>query len=85
MLAAVPQGGNLGLVRGSVPVFDEIVIQMGRMNNIRLFDGVSRTLAADAGCIIEAIDQYLAERSHIFPLDLGAKGSCRRVAVAEVR
>ncbi|KFY70122.1 hypothetical protein V499_09444 [Pseudogymnoascus sp. VKM F-103] len=76
MLAVVPQGGNTGLVGGSVPVFDEIVIQMGRMNAIRSFDEVSGTLVADAGCILETTDRYLADRGHIFPLDLGAKGSC---------
>ncbi len=76
MLAVVPQGGNSGLVGGSVPVFDEIVINMSRMNNIRYFDEVSGILVADAGCILEVVDHYLAERGHIFPLDLGAKGSC---------
>lgn len=77
MLAVVPQGGNSGLVGGSVPVFDEIVINMARMNNIRSFDDVSGILVADAGCILETTDNYLAERGHIFPLDLGAKGSCQ--------
>jgi FAD/FMN-containing dehydrogenase len=76
MLAVVPQGGNSGLVGGSVPVFDEIVINMSRMNNIRSFDEVSGTLVVDAGCILEVVDHYLAERNHIFPLDLGAKGTC---------
>lgn len=76
MLAVVPQGGNSGLVGGSVPVFDEIVINMSRMNQIRSFDDVSGTLVVDAGVILEVADKYLAERNHIFPLDLGAKGSC---------
>ncbi|MCJ1245606.1 hypothetical protein MMC30_002810 [Trapelia coarctata] len=76
MLAVVPQGGNSGLVGGSVPVFDEIVVNMSRMNNIRSFDEVSGTLVVDAGVILEIADRYLAERNHIFPLDLGAKGSC---------
>ena len=76
MLAVVPQGGNSGLVGGSVPVFDEIIINMSRMNNIRSFGEVSGTLVADAGCILEVTDHYLAERGYIFPLDLGAKGSC---------
>ncbi|KAI9834547.1 MAG: hypothetical protein M1819_002923 [Sarea resinae] len=75
-LAVVPQGGNTGLVGGSVPVFDEIVINMSRMHNIRSFDEVSGILVADAGCILEVADHYLAERDHMFPLDLGAKGSC---------
>ncbi|PWY92187.1 actin interacting protein 2 [Aspergillus heteromorphus CBS 117.55] len=75
-LAVVPQGGNTGLVGGSVPVFDEIVINTGRMNNIRSFDEASGVLVVDAGVILEVADQYLAERNHLFPLDLGAKGSC---------
>lgn len=76
-LAVVPQGGNTGLVGGSVPVFDEIVVNLGRMNKIRGFDEVSGILVADAGVILEMADGYLAERKHIFPLDLGAKGTCQ--------
>ncbi|KAK9480078.1 hypothetical protein V1514DRAFT_326359 [Lipomyces japonicus] len=75
-LAVVPQGGNTGLVGGSVPVFDEIVVSLANLNKIRSFDEVSGILVADAGCILEATDQFLAERGYIFPLDLGAKGSC---------
>ncbi|KAL4773444.1 hypothetical protein BDW60DRAFT_215831 [Aspergillus nidulans var. acristatus] len=75
-LAVVPQGGNTGLVGGSVPVFDEIVINTSRMNKIRSFDEASGVLVVDAGVILEVADQYLAERHHLFPLDLGAKGSC---------
>jgi FAD/FMN-containing dehydrogenase len=75
-LAVVPQGGNTGLVGGSVPVFDEIVINLAKMDKIRSFDEVSGILVADAGVILEVADNYLAERKHIFPLDLGAKGSC---------
>ncbi|KEZ42526.1 putative D-lactate dehydrogenase [Scedosporium apiospermum] len=75
-LAVVPQGGNTGLVGGSVPVFDEIVLSLGRMNNIISFDEVSGVLVMDAGVILEVADQYLAERGHIYPLDLGSKGSC---------
>jgi len=76
MLAVVPQGGNTGLVGGSVPVFDEIVINLQKMNKIRSFDEVSGILVADAGVILETADAFLAEKNHIFPLDLGAKGSC---------
>ncbi|GAO16908.1 uncharacterized protein UV8b_02856 [Ustilaginoidea virens] len=76
MLAVVPQGGNTGLVGGSVPVFDEIVISLARMNKIHSFDDMSGSLVLDAGCILEVADQYVAQRGYIFPLDLGAKGSC---------
>ncbi|KAI2642616.1 hypothetical protein GGS21DRAFT_544738 [Xylaria nigripes] len=76
MLAVVPQGGNTGLVGGSVPVFDEIVISTSRMNQIRSFDEVSGVLVVDAGVILEVADQFLDEKGYLFPLDLGAKGSC---------
>jgi FAD/FMN-containing dehydrogenase len=76
MLAVVPQGGNTGLVGGSVPVFDEIVLNLQRLDKIRSFDDVSGILVADAGVILEVADNFLAEKKHIFPLDLGAKGSC---------
>ncbi|OJD26486.1 hypothetical protein ACJ73_02126 [Blastomyces percursus] len=75
-LAVVPQGGNTGLVGGGVPVFDEVIISTARMNNIRSFDENSGVLVIDAGVILEVADKYLAERNHLFPLDLGAKGSC---------
>lgn len=75
-LAVVPQGGNTGLVGGSVPVFDEIVINTARMNKIRSFDEESGVLVADAGVILEVADSYVGGYGHLFPLDLGAKGSC---------
>lgn len=75
-LAVCPQGGNTGLVGGSVPVFDEIVVSLANMNKIRSFDDVSGILKCDAGVILENADNYLAEQGYIFPLDLGAKGSC---------
>ena len=76
-IAVVPQGGNSGLVGGSVPVFDEVVISLSRLNKIRSFDEVSGNLVCDAGCILESVDGFLRSKDHIFPLDLGAKGSCQ--------
>lgn len=42
-LAVCPQGGNTGLVGGSVPVFDEVVICTSLMNNIISLDELSGT------------------------------------------
>lgn len=75
-IAVVPQGGNTGLVGGSVPVFDEVILSLNYLNQIRDFDPVSGILKCDAGLILENADQFLAEHGYIFPLDLGAKGSC---------
>lgn len=40
-LAVCPQSGNTGLVGGSVPVFDEIVLSMKMMNKIISTDELS--------------------------------------------
>ena len=40
----VPQGGNTGLVGGSVPVFDEIIINMSNMNKVLFFDEIQRVV-----------------------------------------
>jgi hypothetical protein len=40
-IGVVPQGGNTGLVGGSVPINDEVIINLGGMSNIRSFDNVS--------------------------------------------
>ncbi|KAI3451006.1 hypothetical protein Pfo_007671 [Paulownia fortunei] len=76
-LAVVPQGGNTGLVGGSVPVFDEVIINVSSMNNILSFDKVSGILVCEAGCILENLISFLENEGYIMPLDLGAKGSCQ--------
>jgi D-2-hydroxyglutarate dehydrogenase len=40
-LAVCPQGGNTGLVGGSVPVFDEVVFSTSLMRNIESIDAAS--------------------------------------------
>lgn len=76
-LAVVPQGGNTGLVGGSVPVFDEVIVSMSSMNNVIDFDEVSGILVCEAGCILENLISFLDNQGFIMPLDLGAKGSCQ--------
>ncbi|NXU95119.1 D2HDH protein, partial [Xiphorhynchus elegans] len=75
-LAVTPQGGNTGLVGGSVPVFDEIILSTALMNRIISFDKVSGILVCQAGCVLERLNEYVEEQGFIMPLDLGAKGSC---------
>ncbi|ORY46978.1 hypothetical protein BCR33DRAFT_715366 [Rhizoclosmatium globosum] len=76
-LAVVTQGGNTGLVGGSVPVFDEIVLSTSNMNSIQSFDETAGILTCQAGCILEVLDGWLAEKGYAMPLDLGAKGTCQ--------
>ncbi|KRT80424.1 hypothetical protein AMK59_7652, partial [Oryctes borbonicus] len=75
-LAVCPQGGNTGLVGGSVPVFDEVVLHTALMNKIISIDNVLGVLVCEAGCVLENLENYLADNGLMMPLDLGAKGSC---------
>ncbi|KAI8069111.1 uncharacterized protein B0P05DRAFT_474925 [Gilbertella persicaria] len=76
-LAVVPQGGNTGVSGGAVPVFDEIIVNTSKMNQIRHFDPVSGAVVVDAGVVLENLDQFLETKGYTVPLDLGAKGSCQ--------
>lgn len=74
-VAVVPQGGNTGLVGGSTPIHDELILSLSSLNSIRSFDPISGILTAEAGLILEQADSFLASKGFAFPLDLGAKGS----------
>jgi FAD/FMN-containing dehydrogenase len=78
-LAIVPQGGNTGLVGGGVPPEDgqNIVIALGRMNRIRAIDPVNFTMTVEAGCILAQLHEAAAGVDRLFPLSLGAEGSCQ--------
>ncbi|KDQ08452.1 hypothetical protein BOTBODRAFT_191727 [Botryobasidium botryosum FD-172 SS1] len=76
-IPVVPQGGNTGLVGGSVPLNDEVIINLSNMSKVRSFDPVSGIIVCDAGCILENLSEYLAPHKYIMPIDLGAKGSCQ--------
>ena len=74
----VPQGGNTGLVLGSIPdgTGTAVVLSLGRMNRIRALDAVNRTVTVDAGCILQTVQDAAAEADCLFPLSLAAEGSC---------
>ena len=56
-IAICPQGGNTGLVGGSVPVFDEVILNTSLMNKIEHIDSVSGIVVAQAGCVLEQLNQ----------------------------
>ena len=77
--ALVPQGGNTGMCGASVPNAHgrEIVLSMARMNKIIDVDPLNNTLTAEAGCVLANIQQAAADAGRLFPLSLGAEGSCQ--------
>jgi FAD/FMN-containing dehydrogenase len=77
-LSIVPQGGNTGLVVGSTPdeSGQQIVLSLQRMNAVRDLDAANLTLTADAGCVLQTVQERAQAQGFWFPLSLAAEGSC---------
>src|SRR5947209_3809369 len=75
-IALVPQGGNTGLVGGQTPHHGEVVVSMRRMDEIREVDTASNTMTCEAGVILQNAQARAADADRLFPLSLGAEGSC---------
>ena len=75
----VPQGGNTGMVGGSIPHEDggEILINLSRMNTIRAIDTFNNTMEVEAGCVLGDIQNAAADADRLFPLSLAAEGTCQ--------
>ncbi len=75
----VPQGGNTGLVGAQIPFNsgNEIIVQMGRMNAVRDIDVSNNSITVEAGTILQTIQQMADDNDRLFPLSLGAEGSCQ--------
>ena len=74
----VPQGGNTGLVVGSVPDGSgtQVLLSLTRMNAVRALDTANLTLTVEAGCVLQAVQQAAEQAGLLFPLSLAAEGSC---------
>src|SRR3954469_11919142 len=75
-IALVPQGGNTGLVGGQTPHNGEVVVSLRRLDKIREVDTASNTMTCEAGVVLQIAQQKAADVDRLFPLSLGAEGSC---------
>ncbi|MBL8349483.1 MAG: FAD-binding oxidoreductase [Burkholderiaceae bacterium] len=73
----VPQGGLTGLVGGAQPQADAVVINLSRMNAPPRVDAVARTVTAQAGVTLQALQEAADAAGLMFPVDFGARGSCQ--------
>jgi D-lactate dehydrogenase (cytochrome) len=73
----VPQGGNTGLVGGTVSGAHEVLLSLGRMNRIEEVDPLNFTMTVQAGCVLADIQAAAEAQGRLFPLSLGAQGSCQ--------
>jgi FAD/FMN-containing dehydrogenase len=78
-IGVVPQGGNTGLVGGSVPSEsgNQVVLSLQRMNKVRELDAINYTMTVEAGCILAEVQRAALEAGRLFPLSLAAEGSCQ--------
>jgi FAD/FMN-containing dehydrogenase len=78
-VAIVPQGGNTGLVGGSVPTGTrrEIVLSLARMNRVRAIDPLDDTITVEAGCVLAQVQRAAEDIGRRFPVSLAAEGSCQ--------
>ena len=74
----VPQGGNTGLVVGSIPDNSgtQVVLSLQRMSAVRVVDPGNLTITVEAGCVLQNLQTAADNAGFLFPLSLGAEGSC---------
>ena len=77
-VSIVPQGGNTGLVLGSIPdgSGSQVVLSLQRMHRIRAIDPANLTMTVEAGCVLQTAQQAAAAAGLLLPLSLAAEGSC---------
>jgi len=77
-LSLVPQGGNTSLVVGATPddTGQQMVLSLQRLNTVRAVDAANLTITAEAGCILQSVQDAAQAAGFLFPLSLAAEGSC---------
>jgi FAD/FMN-containing dehydrogenase len=79
-LAIVPAGGRTGLSGGAVPQANgprSVVLSLERMNRIRDIDTRDFSLVAEAGCVVQTVQQAAADVGRLFPIQWGAQGTAQ--------
>ncbi len=76
-IGVVPQGGNTGLCGGAVPSGEQVLISLQRMHRVRAIDPANFTMTVEAGMVLQAVQEAADAAGCLFPLSLGAEGSCQ--------
>ncbi len=73
----IVHGGLTGLVHAADTAPDDVVISTERMNRIEELDTLGRTMTLQAGVPLQAVHEAAERAGLMFPVDLGARGSCQ--------
>ncbi|SDV50706.1 FAD-binding oxidoreductase [Chitinasiproducens palmae] len=78
-LRVFPQGGNTSVCGGSVPAETgrNVILSLARMNRIVEVNARNNSMTVEAGCVLADIHTAAAAVDRLFPLSLGAEGSCQ--------
>lgn len=70
------QGGMTGLVSAAAPLEGEISLSLERMKKVLEVDRFTSTMTVEAGAELQTVQEQADANGLLFPLDLGARGSC---------
>ncbi len=73
--AVVPQGGNTGLVGGSVPRRGEIVLSLRRLETLDPVDEIAGEVTVGAGVTLARLQAHAREAGWAFGVDLASRDS----------
>lgn len=75
--SVVPHGGITNLVQSAHTEPSDVVLSLERMNRIEEVDAIGRTMTVQAGVPLQIVQQEAKKHELMFPVDLGARGSCQ--------
>ncbi|MGJ7486128.1 FAD-binding oxidoreductase [Variovorax sp. LT2P21] len=76
----LPQGGNTSLCGGAVPGTEgvaPVIVNLARMRRVRNVDAANNSMEVEAGCVLAAVQEAAAAQGRLYPISLGAEGSCQ--------
>lgn len=74
------QGGNTSLCGGAVPRatgVPPVIVSLSRMRRVRHVDAANGSMEVEAGCVLQAVQEAAAAHGCLYPVSLGAQGSCQ--------
>ncbi len=72
----VTHGGLTGLVHGAVAAENELILSLEAMSRIEAVDVAGRTIRVESGATLQRVQDEAERHGLMFPLDLGARGTC---------
>ncbi|RME58138.1 MAG: FAD-binding oxidoreductase, partial [Candidatus Dadabacteria bacterium] len=74
----VPSGGRTGTVCGAVDVKGkEVIVSFEKMNKIIEINTAEKTVKAQAGVVLQRLQEEVLKYNLFFPIDIASKGSCQ--------